>query len=81
VTKDETEETLSPFAAMAAKQGGGKKPNNYDLDSVEIGEFTETEAETKVIRNQFDCYSISVICGVEKRRFPERDIRSEEEGE
>ena len=42
--KIDEQETLSPFASMQSKTGGAK----YDLDSVEIGEYTENYPEPKV---------------------------------
>ena len=42
--KLDEQETLSPFASMHASTGGAK----YDLDSVEIGEYTENYPEPKV---------------------------------
>lgn len=60
--KLDEQETLSPFASMHAHTDGAK----YDLDSVEIGEYTENYPEPKVLL----FYSITMFSStafVEKR--------------
>lgn len=82
----EENETVSPFQSMISSgKPKDSKKDKYDLDSVEIGEFTETDPEAPVHRPLYDahssCVSYACDCSVGEEGIPWRDIRRSEEEE